>query len=268
MTGDGVRRTFAAVPPCLLILAFVSSVWAEDGGDILAPAEAPFVVTAEQRLEAARRSYVDGLTEEARSRLRELLSEGRNLPDAVRHDALAYLGDILFSEEGASAADPFFRALLDEAPRYVMDPLQHPDEVARHFESLRPRPPLMDVVAVRPPAKAPEPPPWLALSPGGVYYFAQGKPGTGAAIAASQATLLVANLILIGQLRDQGGVHPDTGEEAAWRALELASNLTAGAFYLSLLLPPAIEFGGWDIARRSVARVAIAPGAVTVTGTF
>ena len=206
--------------------------------------------------------------EEARARLREILSEGRNLPDAVRQDALAYLGDILFSEDGASAADPFFRSLLDEAPRYVMDPLQHPDEVARHFESLRPRSAPIDVLVVRPPPSAPTPPPWLALAPGGVYYFAQGKPGTGAAVAASQATLLVGNFILIGQLRDLGNVHAGTDEEADWRALELASNLTAGAFYLSLLLPPAIEFGGWDIARRSVARVAIAPGAVTVTGSF
>ncbi len=225
--------------------------------------------TPESRLESARSAYAQGRTSEAREQLKELLSAGPDLPASVRQDALAYLGDILFSEEGQGAAEGIFRTLLDEAPRYEMDPLQHPEEVSRFFETLRPRPQPFDVTVVKPTLPpAPPPAPWLALAPGGVYYFAHGKPRTGVAIAGVQAGLLVGNLVLIAQLRELEPVHEGTDEVAEWRALELATDLTAGAFYLSLVLPPAIEFGRWGVDRPPPPRLGVGPSGFTLSGTF
>lgn len=250
-----MRRTFRAVLTALLLFALVGPVRANDA-------------TPEARLESARSAYAQGRTSEARDQLRDLLSDGPALPAPVRQDALAYLGDILYSEEGQSAAEPFFRALLDEAPRYVMDPLQHPDEVSRYFESLRPRPQPFDVTVVKPALPPPAPAPWLALAPGGVYYFAHGKPGTGVAIAGVQAALLVTNLVLLTQVRELDAVHAGTDEVGEWRALELATDLTAGAFYLSLALPPAIEFGRWGVNRPPPPRVGVGPTGISLSGTF
>lgn len=251
-----MRRTFRAVLAALLLVALIGPVRANDA-------------TPEARLESARFAYAQGRTSEARDQLRDLLSDGPALPAPVRQDALAYLGDILFSEEGQSAAEPFFRALLDEAPRYMMDPLQHPDEVSRYFETLRPRTQPFDVTVVKPTLPPPpEPAPWLALAPGGVYYFAHGKAGTGVTIAGIQAALLVSNLVLITQVRELDAVHSGTDEVSEWRALELATDLTAGAFYFSLVLPPAIEFGRWGVDRPPPPRLGVGPGGVSLSGTF
>ncbi len=220
-----------------------------------------------QKLDDARRAYAEGRVAEARGLLQALLAIGPDLPSSVRLETLAYLGDIAYSEQGKSAADTFFNALLDEDPGYRMSPLEHPDEVIRYLDSLRPARKPLDVVVVKPPPPVRGPFPYLALAPGGLYYFVNGKPGPGLAVAGTQAALLVTSLVLYQQIRAIEGVPDDDAAKVEWRDLELATNLAAGALYVSLLIPPAIELGRWGSVAPA-ARLTLAPGAVSISGTF
>ena len=220
-----------------------------------------------QQLDDARRAYAEGRVAEARAMLHALLAIGPDLPRPVRLETLAYLGDILYSEQGKSAADTFFIALLDEDPDYRMDPLEHPDEVVRYFDSLRPVRKPLDVVVVKPPPPVRGPFPYLALAPGGLYYFVHGEPGAGLAVAGTQVALLVTNLVLYQQIRAIEGVPGGGAEEEEWRQLELATNLAAGALYVSLVVPPVVELGRWGSVAPA-ARVTLAPGGLSISGTF
>lgn len=214
------------------------------------------------RLDNALRLYAQGDTAAARLGLQELIGEGTILPGPVRQAALAYLGDILYSEEGPDAARPFFSALLAESPQYVMDPFEHPQPVCDYFEVLRSARAAPTPVATR------TPPPWLSMVPGGVYWFGNGKVGAGFAVAATQAGLLATNLVLTTDRQTSGKVPQDNPEAlAAFEARRLAQNLTAGGFYLSLLLPPAIEFSRWS-AESPRAALTVGPGSLIVSGTF
>ena len=219
-----------------------------------------------QRLDDALRLYAQGDTAQARTALQGIIGEGTILPADVRQAALAYLGDILFSEEGPEAATPFFSALLAESPGYVMDPFEHPEPVCEYFETLRS---ARTLPTVNPPFAVPRAQaPWMSLAPGGVYWFGTGRAGSGIAVAATQAGLLAANLALMtSRQAEKGGSADDTDYEAAFEARRLAQNLTAGAFYLSLVLPPAIEFSRWS-AETPRAGVAIGPTSLVVSGTF
>lgn len=219
-----------------------------------------------QRLDDALRQYAQGDTAAARTALHGIIGEGTALPPDVRQAALAYLGDILFSEAGPDAAKPFFSALLAESPDYVMDPFEHPEPVCEYFESLRAAraPPPFVPPPVDPRATAP----WMSLVPGGVYWFGTGRIGPGIAVAATQAGLLAVNLVLMTNRQADKGIPPDDPEAlAAWEARRLAQNLTAGAFYLSLVLPPAIEFSRWS-AETPTATLSVGPGSLVVAGTF
>lgn len=219
-----------------------------------------------QRLDDALRLYAQGDTAQARTALQGIIGEGTTLPADVRQASLAYLGDILFSEEGREAATPFFSALLAESPDYVMDPFEHPEPVCEFFEALRAAraPPSTQPPFVVPRERAP----WISLAPGGVYWFATGKVGTGIAVAATQAGFLAVNLILLTDRQDDPLFsEEDTEAKAAWEARRLAQNLSAGAFYLSLVLPPAIEFSRWS-SETPRTTVAVGPGSLVVAGTF
>lgn len=221
------------------------------------------VAAAAAEIESARRLYAQGRATEAQESLQSVLKLGPALSPEMRQRALAFLGDLLFSEEGARSAEPFFRALLDEDPDYVMDPLEHPPEVSRFFESLRAARPRPNLIAPPPPPR--EPPPWLALAPGGLHYFAHGNIGAGVAVATTQVALLVTNVVLFQQIGDITVVDPEKAADVqAYQQLELATNLTAGAFYVSLLLPPAVEFSRWG----SDTSVTFGPGSVQVAGRF
>lgn len=220
------------------------------------------VAAAAAEVDAARRLYAQGNTEEAREKLRAVLKLG--LSPEVRQSALAYLGDLLYAEDGARAADPFLLALLDENPNYVMDPLDHPPAFSRHFDVLR-EARARQAKPPPPPPPPPKPAPWLALAPGGAHYFVEGDIAAGAAVATTQVALLVTNALLFAEISDAPKVNPeDPTQVESYRQLELATNLTAGAFYLSLLLPPAIEFSRWG----SQTSVTLGPGSLQVAGQF
>jgi hypothetical protein len=93
----------------------------------------------------------------------------------------------------------------------------------------------------------------------------EGDIAAGAAVATTQVALLVTNALLFAEISDAPKVNPeDPTQVESYRQLELATNLTAGAFYLSLLLPPAIEFSRWG----SQTSVTLGPGSLQVAGQF
>ncbi len=249
------------------MIALLFAMPAQADEPVISPGPAPTnhgtLAAATVEIDAARRLYAQGQAAEARDKLQAVLAMGPDLTPDIRQRVLASLGDLLYAEDGARAAEPFFRALLDENPNYVMDPLEHPPEVSRYLESLR---------AARPKPFAPQalpkprgPAPWIALAPGGLYYFGRGEVGYGIAVASSQAALLVTNLLLIQRIADEQGVDGSNADAVlAYQQLEFATNLTAGAFYLSLLLPPAVEFSRWG----AEAQVTVGPGVVQVAGRF
>lgn len=217
------------------------------------------------RLEEAIRLYAQGDTAGSRALLQGLVAEGPELPAEVRKGALAYLGDVLYSEEGPQASRPMFDALLEEAPDYVMDPFEHPEEVCRYFEALREE---ARVPIIERPLPERGPPPYWSLVPGGLHWYAQGKMGTGLAVTLTQAGLLGTNIALYQTLVARGQIpQDDPAAFSDYEAHRLATNIAAGAFYLSLVLPPAIEFSRWSAETTRVG-VGVGPGTLVVSGQF
>ena len=145
-------------------------------------------------VDAAVAEYLAGRPAEARARLQGVLAIGPDLPPAVRRRALAYLGDILYSEEGPTASKSVFDALLREDPTFRLDPFEHPADVCRYVDQLR------DPVRlpVEPPPVTPRPPPRYPvalLMPGGVPYFRDGRTGAGVAVASVQAVTLAGSFV-------------------------------------------------------------------------
>ncbi|MBM4391539.1 MAG: hypothetical protein FJ090_10500 [Deltaproteobacteria bacterium] len=230
-----------------------------------ARAEEVAAVPPASRLEEAIRLYAQGETASSRSLLQALVAVGPELPAEVRQAALAYLGDVLYSEEGPQASRPMFDALLEEAPDFVMDPFEHPEEVCRYFEALREE---ARVPVIERPLPERGPPPYWSLVPGGLHWYARGKIGTGLAVTVAQAGLLATNIALYQTLVSRGQIpRQDPAALADYDAHRLGTNIAAGAFYLSLLLPPAIEFSRWS-AQPSRVGVGVGPGSLLVSGQF
>lgn len=250
----------------LLVAAVVCTARADETAETAEPAAngATAASTAEAQLASAIRAYAQGDIDGARAQLQALLAAGPNLPPKVRTSALAYLGDVLYSEEGAEAARPILSALLDEAPGFVMDPFEHPEPVCRYFDTLRAARASATVTATW----TRGPPPYWSLVPGGLHWYAQDEIATGMAITLTQAGLLVGNVVLYQTLATRPKVDPDDpDEDNAYQAHRLANNMAAGAFIASLLVPPAIEFARWSTERPPVG-VSVGPGALLVHGSF
>lgn len=230
-----------------------------------APSPAPGLV-AQAELDAAIAAFLDGDSAVARDRLRALLSRGPELEANVRRDALAYLGDILMTEEGAPAARATLEALLDEDPTYRMDPIKHPPEVCRYFEDLRlsrrafqPPPPTLK------PQRSPFP--VLAVLPLGVHWFAKKKVGTGLLVGGLQVAATATNIAFYTQVKNYDGyVTRGSEEEAEFIRMEVAADVSAAVAWGSWLLPASIEIGRW----ASAPRVTVSPtvGGMVLTGSF
>ncbi len=228
-------------------------------------------------LEEAIDLYLDGRPAEARTALQGILALGPSLPADVREDALAYLGDVLYSEQGASAARGVFEALLAEAPAYVMDPFKHPPEVVRHFEALRrelapdvTRPPLVRVSR--------DPYPWTIVLPGGAYYFKERKVIPGLSVAAVQLAAIGttvwtrSEMLALPHLRTDpdGGISPGEDPNGAiarryetLRILNLTTGIVGWAAYV---VPVTVETIRWGADGR--ATVAVGPTRVQMSVSF
>lgn len=227
----------------------------------------PLPGDARTELDAAIQAFLDGDTADAKTRLQGLLARGPELDAPIRRDALAYLGDILLTEDGPSAARNVLEALLDEDAGYRMDPIKHPPEVCAFFEDLR----LSRIPVAPPPTRIepakPRPFPYLALLPGGVYYYTDRKPVTGVIVGGLQVGALVTNVVLYSQIQNHALVPRDDPEaEAEFNRLVVGADVAAAAAWLSWIVPATIEVGRWATPTR--VQVGVGPGSVVLTGQF
>ena len=262
----------------LVSLLAVAPAVADDSRDSLP--EAPPVPAAPDPtnlLKAAVDLYLDGRPVEARAALEDLLAIGPALPATVREDALAYLGDILYSEQNASAARGVFEALLAEAPRYTMDPFNHPPEVVRHFEALR-----RELVPDLPPPLSKrvrrDPYPWTIALPLGAHYFKEREVLPGLTVAIVQLAGAGASLwsrsemLAIPNHRVDAGSgipideDPDGSYRSRYETLR-AVNLTSGLVgWAAYVVPVTVETIRWGA--RTEATVTLSPTEVRFTVSF
>jgi hypothetical protein len=265
-----------AVLTGLLVMALTVAVAAADDGGDVSPA-APVADAPQARLDAAIDLYLHGRPTEARSALEDLLADGRSLPPSVRQDALAFLGDILLSEEGDLAARTIFATLLAEAPLYQMDPFRHPPEVVHRFEELR-REIVPPDLLLPPVHLTRDDYPWTITLPGGVYYFQQRSAVPGLTVAALQAAGL--GLSVWSRIQMQGlrrtVLDPDGGIRASgdltgvyraryerYYALNLVSGVVGWSAYLVPITVETVRWGG-----SAHPSVAVGPTSVELTVPF
>jgi hypothetical protein len=260
----------------LAALIFVVAAWGADAGADGGAEGSPPPLTptggdddARAELDAAIQLYLQGAPQQARARLQAVLARGPALPTSVRADALAYLGDILYSEQGPEASRSVFQALLREAPEYRLDPFAHPAVVCGWLETVRadlraaalPRAPL-------PPARPPFPA--LALLPGGVHAFAAGRTVEGATLATLQATGLVVSIVTRASIDRAFQEQPDDKEAVVrtigWNRASVALGWSAWA------LPLAVETVRWQRAGvqtpKGSVSATVSPTGVALRGTF
>lgn len=232
-----------------------------------AAAQAPAAAAASHRVDAAVSLYLAGETAQARRILQGVLVDGATLPPRVRQDAMAWLGDIQFAEQGIAAAQSALAALLAENPDYPMDPLVHPPEFCEAFERLR-----ADVRTAAPqPRRVPYP--WPIAIPFGVGYFLDGRPMTGVAFGSVQLAGLVTSFAIEAQLQHirADGIPPGD-DDAAARYLRLRTGgEVAGALgWSAWVVPLVVESARWSAERRApaVTGLELSPRSVAVTGRF
>ena len=223
----------------------------------------------EEQLQRAVEIYLSGEVGEARIRLQTLLGQGPDLRPAVRQEALAWLGDILYSEEGEAAARNVFLVLLAENPVYALDSFRHPPDVVRYIEGLRAtiQPPQQN-----PPTSLPARPwPALALAPGGLYYFQQGRPAVGAALTTLQVGTLATSTVLYFEISTlprelEIGQEAEIQRARTLRALNWVVGISG---WLCVAVPVVYETAKWnrELRLRSV-QFRVGPGALQVEGTF
>ncbi|MEN9787476.1 MAG: hypothetical protein RLZZ299_2740 [Pseudomonadota bacterium] len=215
---------------------------------------------ARARLHEATARYLQGAPAEARVLLQAVLADGPSLPADVRQEALATLGDILFSEQGPEASRGVFLALLREAPAYRLDPFVHPPAVCAQVEQIRAE---LAAAATPPPVAAatpsPAPPfPWAALVPGGAHAFASGRIAQGATIAAVQTAGLVVSVWTHAAIGTAFNDQPDD-KDSVVRTIWL-NRVSATAAWLAWGVPLAIETVAWRERRNAAREAPDAPG--------
>ncbi|MSP57117.1 MAG: hypothetical protein EXR69_16190 [Myxococcales bacterium] len=154
------------------------------------------VTPAGHRVDAAVSLYLAGETSQARRVLLAVLVDRDTLSPEDRQDALAWLGDIQFAEQGITAAQSVMATLLAENPEYAVDPMQHPPEFCDAFERLR-----ADLRTTAPTLATKHPYPWELGLPFGIGYFIDSKPLSGVVLGTLQAGGLVASLATRARMR-------------------------------------------------------------------
>ena len=215
-----------------------------------APVPPPTPTEARQKLQEAVQHYLDGDATGARQMLSVLLGFGPDLEVNVRKEALVWLADILYSEEGEKAARNALEALLSEDPEYTLDSFAHPPELSRFFEQMKAERKVV-VVAPPPPTQKLRPFPLLVFLPGGVYYYVNGQPWVGVTLSTVQVASVAGSAALFVQLSELPAEVEPTDEDQVDRARGLrALNWTiATAGWLSLAVPILVETGRWGTER-------------------
>ena len=211
--------------------------------------------------------YQSGESIDARTELQLLLAQGPSLPSAVRLEALAWLGDILFGEQGIEAARNPFTALLGEDPDFTLDPFAHSPEACAAFEQVKAEVRLRAAVVLPPRQQDRAPFPAAILVPGGYYYFHEGKAGIGVLVGGIQLGSLATSVALGVDLLAKRRI--ETPDDAAVRRYkqEWATNLVIGGVgWVAYLTPLAVESARWR--RSGTVSLTLGPGSVGIAATF
>ena len=142
------------------------------------------------KLDEAVRLYQTGSHDDAKQILSGLVNDPALVDEGLRQRARVYLGEVLYLQGNKEEARRFFEAVLLQDPAYVIDPFAHPPDVCGFFETIRAY--IRPVPTVAAPPTVPEPigrPPMSTYIGFGAYQFQSGRPGLGAAMASTQATL-------------------------------------------------------------------------------
>lgn len=215
--------------------------------------------------------YLAGETSQARRVLLAVLVDRETLSPADRQDALAWLGDIQFAEQGITAAKSVMANLLAENLDYAMDPVQHPPEFCDAFEGLR-----ADLRAAAPRLVAKHPYPWELGLPFGIGYFIDAKPLPGVVFGTLQAGGLVASIatrVRMSTMKTSGdppGID-ELDEEATKEFLTARSvNLTSVCIgWGAWGIPFIVETARWSGSRGPrVTQIELRGNGLGVAGTF
>ncbi|MBN1337628.1 MAG: hypothetical protein JXB39_16875 [Deltaproteobacteria bacterium] len=195
------------------------------------------------RLEDALRHHLAGDHEQARVALVDLLNDDRVTDREIRIRARVYLGEVLFVEGNRDASWDAFAALLEDDPRYRLDPYEHPPDVMAFFETVRAA--RAEGRATLPAAGVPARVPLLAYAPFGAWQIANQEPWTGWTLATVQVASGVASLWLLADLTESH----ETRDPEVYDTMRLKRRLswTATAVFYGAWLVGGID--AWSAAR-------------------
>lgn len=227
---------------------------------------------ASHLIDAAVSLYLGGEATQARRILQGVLVDSDTLSPRDRQDALAWLGDIQYAEQGTAAAQSVLASLLALNPDYAMDPLVHPPDFCDAFERLR-----SDVQAApRRPEKHPYP--WELGLPFGAGYFIDGRPLPGILFGTLQAGGVVTSIatrVEMSQLVGSKGADDNTIErgsddEQRFLALRTANGISAAIAWAAWGVPFVVETARWSgrAGRPQVTSLELRLNGVAVAGRF
>lgn len=229
----------------------------------------PQATPASHRIDAAVSLYLAGETAQARRILQGVLVDGGTLVAEDRQDAMAWLGDIQFAEQGISAAQSVLASLLAENPNYSMDPMVHPPEFCEAFERLR-----ADVRSTTP-SGAKVPYPWQMGLPFGIGYFLDGRPRAGVIVGSVQVAGIVTSFAAEAELmsiRKVGVLEGDEAGATRYRVIRTIGEVGGVGAWLAWGVPIVIETASWSAARRpakvTVTSLELRPDGVVIAGSF
>jgi len=227
---------------------------------------------ASHLIDAAVSLYLGGEATQARRILQGVLVDSDTLSPRDRQDALAWLGDIQYAEQGTAAAQSVLASLLALNPDYAMDPLVHPPDFCDAFERLR-----SDVAAApRRPDKHPYP--WELGLPFGAGYFIDGEPLPGIVFGTLQAGGVVTSIAtrvemsrLVGSKGlDDNTIDHGSDDEQRFLALRTANGISAAIGWAAWGVPFLVETARWSVrgGRPQVTSVELRVNGVAVAGRF
>ncbi len=228
--------------------------------------------SASRLIDTAVSHYLGGEATQARRILQGVLVDSDTLSPRDRQDALAWLGDIQFAEQGAAAAQSVLASLLALNPDYAMDPLVHPPEFCDAFERLR-----SDVQSA---PKRPEkhPYPWQLGLPFGAGYFIDGKPVPGILFGTLQASGVVTSIVtrvemseLVGdKTGDDNTIQHGSVDEKRFLTLRTLNGIGATVAWAAWGVPFVVETARWSARAGGpkVTTVELRLNGVAIAGRF
>jgi tetratricopeptide (TPR) repeat protein len=214
--------------------------------------------SAEERLDAAVRAYMEGAYDEAQAHLAAILNDPDTSDAQLRLRALTYLGEVLYVAGRSEAAWDAYQKLLREFPAHELDPFVHPPDVVAFYNTVRAATlSLQDAARLQP---QPKPFPRSGLLPFGYYQLGHDEPLRGTLLLVGQSAMAAGSLFLLVDLAMDHS-EPQDSFAALQNKRRLQWSLSAGFWTLHAL---GVADGAYDWRRKQARRVNLGPGGVEV----